>query len=484
MSSGAFLRGFFVFLFSAIVAWVVYEKAAQEREPEAGRPRHTPDLPADLLPWFLLLLFAGAWLYYGAGQALTRILSMCFGIFLHISVYYVLLLLVLPLLRRYFSARVCAMLWLLPNYLYLSEASFMRVSRPALVLRLEKPWMHILCAVWLCGFLAVLGWKTLSHLLFRRALLRHAAPVSDEAVLALWKQEQERAGEKKCSLRLVVSPAATTPLSIGFFRRTIRVVLPPRDYTPEELSLIFRHELVHIGREDSRTKFFLVFCTAMCWFNPLMWLAARRSSDDLELCCDEAVLLDAEDETRRQYAELLLTTAGDERGFTTCLSATASALRYRLGSIIKPRRRLTGGLLAGAIFFLLLISSGHVALAYDGACAEELLFPEDASTYTLSSIIRHDEDGYRAYGCKDEQALKEYLAGLHLYRLSGNFSKEDDYMSILLEGADGVIDIILRDGSVSVSSLHDPDSTEIYYCADAMDWAYLSSLLVAQEKTG
>lgn len=476
MSQDTFLRGFFAFLFSAIVTWFLYEKAAQEREPEPGRQRHTPYIPSNLLPCFLALLFGAAWVSRGAEQALSYTLSMCFGIFLHISVYYALLLLALPLLRRRFSARVCATLWLLPNYLYLTQASFMKSSRPVLVLRLEGQWMSVLCAVWLCGFLAVLGWRMLSHLIFRRAILKPSRPVTDEAILALWAKEQEQAGMKKRALRLVVSPAVAAPLSIGFYRKTIRVVLPEQAYTQQELALIFRHELVHIGREDSRTKFFLVFCTAMCWFNPLMWVAMRRSSDDLELSCDETVLLDADTCTRRQYADLLLTTAGDERGFTTCLSATASALRYRLGQIIRPRKRLTGGILAGAIFFLLIITSGHVALAYDGASGRELLFP-DGTPSTLSGVLRRDEDGYRSCRCTDEEALGDYLSGLRLYALSGNYARENAYLSLIYEGEDGPIDIILRNGSVSVTYLHDSTRSSTYYCADAIDWDYLSSLL-------
>lgn len=30
----------------------------------------------------------------------------------------------------------------------------------------------------------------------------------------------------------------------------------------------------------------LTFCTAICWFCPLMWIAKRRSAEDLELSCD------------------------------------------------------------------------------------------------------------------------------------------------------------------------------------------------------
>ena len=44
------------------------------------------------------------------------------------------------------------------------------------------------------------------------------------------------------------SDAVTTPLSIGLYNRTTRIVLPMRAYTQEELSLILRHEIIHISR--------------------------------------------------------------------------------------------------------------------------------------------------------------------------------------------------------------------------------------------
>ena len=199
----------------------------------------------------------------------------------------------------------------------------------------------------------VLGWKIFSHLRFRRWLLRGAAEVSDPAVLAVWQAELEWAGEKKPKFRLVTSPQASTPITIGLFPKSVRVVLPQRHYTPDELKLIFRHELVHIGREDAWNKFFVAFCIAMCWFNPLMWMAMGRSSEDLELSCDETVLSGLEEGERRRYADLILRTAGDGRGFTTCLSASASALRYRLKSIVTPGKKASGALLVGAAFILL-----------------------------------------------------------------------------------------------------------------------------------
>ena len=83
----------------------------------------------------------------------------------------------------------------------------------------------------------------------------------------------------------------------------------------------------------------------------------------MELSCDETVLLGADDRVRREYAGILLNNAKDQRGFTTCLSASANAMRYRLKHIAKPSRRRSGALAVGLLFFVLSMTSGYVALA-------------------------------------------------------------------------------------------------------------------------
>ena len=75
------------------------------------------------LPLLMLLFYDRA--------AIPRImLSICFPIFLSISLYYALLLPALPLLRRRISARTCAALWLLPNYLYYTVYTYMELPEP------------------------------------------------------------------------------------------------------------------------------------------------------------------------------------------------------------------------------------------------------------------------------------------------------------------------------------------------------------------
>lgn len=474
------MKGFFAMIYSILMAWVVVD-----RDPvgsvDSSRQRYLPYIPGNLLPICMLTFMVALLAFAGIGTAARMTLAYCFGVFLHIGLYDFLLMPALPVLRRHISARACAMLWMLPNYLYLTQMSSMRLPAPRWVVQAPAALVRALLWVWLAGFLAVLGWKIISHLVFRAHILREAAPVTDPAVLAVWRQEVEAARFKKSKFQLVTSPAVVTPLSVGLFARAVRVVLPRREYTGGELALLFRHELVHIGREDAWSKFFLVFCTAMCWFNPLMWLAVRKSSEDLELSCDETVLLDCGGGVKRQYANLLLKTAGDERGFTTCLSASAGALRYRLKSVVESKEKHSGALAVGLVFFLLCMSCGYVTLAYgEDTGAEQIYQSRPPEQYTLDSAF-WDGGSYDG-GPADPAALHRYLSALPMEHIAGNYSFDDGGRSLTLmfNTPEGLLGVTLSDRFVEILPLSRGPS-EYYYLPDGTDWDALRAYIFGGE---
>lgn len=486
MSTEVVLKGFFAGLFSLAFAWSVFSRydkeIGSETKPEGGQ-RYLPLVFGALLPiFFLILLILGSH-FYGVQDTLKMILSMCFRIFLHLCVYYVILSLLLPFLRRHISARACAMLWLIPNYLYITEMSYMEVPEPLLVIHASSKVVGILFTVWSLGFLGVFLWKVIEHLAFRYKVLRNAEPVKDIRILDIFQLEIEDAGmvKPKPKFKLVTSPDVVTPLTIGLFKRSTRVILPDKSYSDEELKLIFRHELIHIGREDSWSKFFMMFCTAMCWFNPLMWIAMKKSAEDTELSCDETVLLEADEDTRKQYANLILKSAGNDRGFTTCLSASASSMRYRLKSIVTPGKKRSGALIVGLMFFVLCMTSGYVALAYGEETGAETVF----RNYELSSFVADDITVTGGvYDSKldniDAEALTAYIAGLRTQEMTGNYSYsgDDREVSIWYNTPYGVVLLDLHSSYVRVFYLSDEeDRSYIYHLPDGTDWKYVDSIV-------
>ena len=477
------MRIAFALIFGVLFAWIAFSRPEEAEDPEGKGPRYRPYLNGWLMPGYMTTLLVGSLIvsgWRGWDEVSWGVITWILVAFLHISLYFILLLLAQPLLRRYLRAGSCALLWLTPNYLYLAMSSGMVVP-PRWVISLPQGLVEKLAGVWLAGALVVLGWKIFSHLRFRRWLLRGAEEVSDPAVLAVWQAEVDRAREKKPKFRLVTSPQASTPITIGLFSKSVRVVLPQRHYTPEELKLIFRHELVHIGREDAWNKFFVTFCIAMCWFNPFMWLAMGRSSEDLELSCDETVLSSLGEGERRQYADLILRTAGDGRGFTTCLSASASALRYRLKSIVKPDKKISGALLVGVAFVLLFVTYGQINLAYEAGTGESVIFDGSAQNVTLRQVRREEYDNFlNELVCRDEGALRNYLASLTLSEMTGNgndfFGKAGEQIVLLYDAPEDILSVILWDDYIKVVPFWE-NCAHYYHVSGGLDWGKLDQLL-------
>ncbi|MBW8847770.1 MAG: M56 family metallopeptidase [Burkholderiales bacterium] len=86
-------------------------------------------------------------------------------------------------------------------------------------------------------------------------------------------------------------PAGSSPALVGLWRP--RIALPAdfeRRFAPAERELIFAHEQVHRERLDNLWNLLACTLTALHWWNPLAWWAARRMRADQELACDAAVL--------------------------------------------------------------------------------------------------------------------------------------------------------------------------------------------------
>ena len=363
------------------------------------------------LPFVLLILGAMSRLMLG-DEANPMLFTSLFSVAVSLTVYYVLLALLMPWLRRRISSWACGALWLVPNVLYILARDNMRLPAPLLVIKTSEGLMSALLGVWFAGFLLIMAWKTAEHLLFRRRVLKNA----EKLKVPLWDDVFGQVCPNRYRPPLYRSREAVTPLTIGLFAGNRVVVLPVRDYTDEELRLVLTHEAVHIARCDAASKLALVSMAAFCWFDPLVWLAIRRSAEDIELSCDEAVTLGAGEAERRRYADLILSSAGDERGFTTCLSARASSLRYRLRQIMKPAAKRSGALLIGFAAFFLILGCGHIAFAYGGGTGEELIFDGlDTSLYTVS-------DG----SCTDPEGLKDYVASLELMELTEEYDFDLD----------------------------------------------------------
>lgn len=371
-------------------------------------------------PIFILAFVVGKAIFTGWDIAAGLLLDTTLQLLVLLTIYFGVLLVLLPLLRRRISALACATLWLLPTLLYFpffpGVLSYTFYRPALLVLSVPRDVLLLLVKLWGVGAAAVLAWQIFSHYRFRRAILKDAVPVTDPEVLALWDHAQSILRRKK-PIPLLISPAVASPLTVGLC--SMVALLPQRDFTLEQYRLIFRHELLHIQRYDVDTKCFCMLCRAICWFNPLVWLATRRASDDLELSCDELVVYGTEEPVRQSYAALLLETAGDQRGLSTCLSTSASSLRRRLRRVVAPGKRTSGAVLLGLTMALLILCYGMITVGIEGSGRDLVLTPYGVEQAVAAALVEDEQDLRQESLDRDRaQALEACLSQLPLTRLS------------------------------------------------------------------
>lgn len=495
MSETIFFRFLVSAMFAGAFGWNVFSRFDEEIGSEVvrtpDRQKYLPYLPSNLLPLYFVCLFLGfTILQRSFVRGLEQLASTWFTPLLQISLFYILLLPLLPILRKRISARSCAFLWFIPNYLYITVLPTFQLGEPLWIIRLSTTAFWILVGIWFAGFVIIMLRSVIRHFLFRNQLLADAVPITDSEVLKIWRQELTLANIKKPKYNLFLSSHTSTPLSIGFFKRTTCVVLPHINYTASDLSLIFRHELIHICREDSANKFFTVFCTALCWFNPLIWIGMKRSAEDIELSCDETVLLDAEDSTRNQYANLVLNTSGDDRGFTTCLSSSVSTLRYRLRHIVQKRTKTSGTIAIAVISFVLFMTSGFVGFSYGEHTGAEVIFhAEDGQireTYEIYGLNTNIMEHNGFLQCYKPDDLEGYLSSLRLKKISGNYSfREFDRYStnpgnqllVCYSSETRNFGVEIVGNILQIIPFGQPSTESTYYTVESdINWHYIESL--------
>jgi len=330
---------------------------------------------------------------------LQRIFSDIIEVALITSGVIAILLLLLPFLRRHYTARWRSWVWLLvavrlliPFNPSLPQAPIQLaapaqhvtvnvparettvlppqmgnpvsspVATPVPVTRATVPLTTILSLVWILGIAALLLYHFMGYFLFRRAVRRFSRPVEDERTLAIWNAVR-REMHVAHPIQLLSCKKVQSPMMTGFFHPVL--LLPDLDYQDADLAMILEHELVHYKRGDIWYKLLMICANAVHWFNPLVYLMVTASNQDLEMSCDSAVIQDADTASRKQYSETIL--AAVRKGkmhqtvFSTYFDGGKKTMKERLVNIFDVSRKRKGLLVLCAIIIAVGITGALVA---------------------------------------------------------------------------------------------------------------------------
>ena len=157
---------------------------------------------------------------------------------------------------------------------------------------------------------------------------------------------------------IFLSEKITSPAAYGILRP--KIVLPA-SYKDRDIELVIQHEKAHIRGLDNLWRAIAFLVVAVHWFNPFSWLFLKAFLADLELSCDERVLLKLGADRSKEYASALLEC---KQGTTAFASAFGGArIRTRIENILSFRKLTWISLVAfialiSVIFYVLLTNAG------------------------------------------------------------------------------------------------------------------------------
>lgn len=314
----------------------------------------------------------------------------------------------------------------------------------------QTPYVSVWQIAWCMGFVLCVAFFTIFYLhwlsKFRTARLVHNSNVEQ------WIEEHRL--KRPISIRQ--SDRIDAPLTYGIFHP---VILMPEDTNfkdMRQLKYILEHEYIHICRFDTVTKLICALAVCVHWFNPFVWIMYLLFNRDLELSCDERVVRQFGVQTRKNYANMLISMEAKKSGLMPFYNNfSKNAIEERITSIMKIKKT--------SIFAILIAIILIVGITT--ACATSATKPEaddesgsvlqndgnETDNNAASNSDTNTESIFRAVLLGDAQfvyANSENTKTMNITDVPSIFDPDDSYMKIWnfsvvdLDG-DGYYEVIL-----------------------------------------
>ena len=157
---------------------------------------------------------------------------------------------------------------------------------------------------------------------------------------------------------IFLSDKAISPSVYGIVKP--KIILPTA-YADKDIELVLLHEKIHISRGDNMWRVIALLIVAAHWFNPLSWVFYKLFLTDIELSCDECVLVKLGYVRAKEYALALLES---KESTNVCASPFGGAkIRTRIENILFFKKMTWLSLIVllalfAAIFYVLLTNAG------------------------------------------------------------------------------------------------------------------------------
>ncbi|MCK5130211.1 MAG: hypothetical protein KAQ68_10180 [Clostridiales bacterium] len=171
-------------------------------------------------------------------------------------------------------------------------------------------WNVVAIVIYLCGIVA-----SVMFLIYRYVLLAKnissLKQVHEKSVCDLLEEVKKDMGIKR-KIGLKTGMSIATPALVGIYHPTIVLPDNQQNINPEQLKLIFRHELMHYKKKDILYLWLIECVLCIHWFNPILHLLKPIIRQDIELACDERVLMKLDQSKHLSYGKVLAQTSSKQ----------------------------------------------------------------------------------------------------------------------------------------------------------------------------
>lgn len=174
--------------------------------------------------------------------------------------------------------------------------------------------LPIAAIFWAVGIAAMLIYAAISVLLIRRKV-RESVLIKENIYLC---------------------DRVNTPFIFGVIRPKIYL---PSNISEQDCEYVIAHEKAHLKRRDHIWKPLAYLLLTVYWFNPLVWVAYILLCRDIEFACDEKVIKQFGEETKKPYSNALVNCSVPRRMITACpLAFGEVGVKSRIKSVLNYKK--------------------------------------------------------------------------------------------------------------------------------------------------
>ncbi len=222
--------------------------------------------------------------------------------------------------------------------------------------------LKMVSIIWLIVSFLYLIYQFLGYFSFKKNLLRWSRPISDGTTLTIFKKTCNELNITR-PIKIMTCKKILSPMALGLFKPMI--LLPNNQIPSDELSIILKHELIHIKRHDISYKLLLTIANSLHWFNPTVYIMVKEANKDLEFYCDEMVVKNMNNDYKTKYSEAILAVMHSKTNCNSILSTNfnggVETMKKRFRNIFDNRKKNLGILSLTFTLAVVLCGSSLVA---------------------------------------------------------------------------------------------------------------------------